>query len=301
MATFLARTLERSRARISGALGALIPGRAADPVDLEALEDALILADVGPTAAAELVAGIREASAGLGDPRTVLRDLMVEMLQSAAAGGRLSGARPRVCLLVGVNGSGKTTTAAKIAARYRAEGKRVVLGAADTFRAAAVEQLREWGDRLGVPVIAHRDGGDPAAVVFDTCEAARARDLDAAIVDTAGRLHTKGNLMQELDKIRRVAAKVIEGAPHDVLLVLDATTGQNGLRQAEQFLEHGGVTGTVLAKLDGTAKGGVALTIARQLGVPIRYVGTGESLEDLAPFDARAYVEGLLGTGEVKP
>jgi fused signal recognition particle receptor len=169
------------------------------------------------------------------------------------------------------------------------------MGAADTFRAAAVEQLKTWGDRIGVPVIAHRTGGDPAAVVFDTCEAARARGLDVALIDTAGRLHTKGNLMAEIDKVRRVAGKVVPEAPHEVLLVLDGTTGQNGLRQAEQFLEHAGVTGLVLAKLDGTARGGVALTIARQLGLPIRYIGNGEGIEDLQRFDARAYVEALIG------
>ena len=198
-------------------------------------------------------------------------------------------------LLVGVNGSGKTTTAAKLARWVQAQGQTPILGAADTFRAAAVEQLRDWGRRLDVRVIAHPHGGDPAAVAFDTCEAAVARKADVAIIDTAGRLQTHDNLMAELDKIHRVMGRVVVGAPHEVLLVLDGTTGQNGLRQAEQFLRHAGVTGLVLAKLDGTAKGGVALTIAHRLALPIRFVGTGESADDLASFDAAGYVEALIG------
>ena len=197
--------------------------------------------------------------------------------------------------MVGVNGSGKTTSTAKLGALYRSQARSVIFGAADTFRAAAVEQLEVWGERLGVPVIAHQAGGDPAAVVYDTCEAAHARDIDIAIIDTAGRLQTQDNLMAELSKIHRAAGKAIEGAPHDVLLVLDGTTGQNGLRQAENFLEHAGVTGLVLAKLDGSARGGVALAIAAELRLPILYVGTGEGIDDLTAFDAEAYVDGLLG------
>lgn len=288
-------TLRETRARIAGAVARLLPGRRLDAADLEALNDALILADVGPETSDYLVAAIRDGR-GTGTPRQQLAELMVGLLQEAMpAAEEAATATPHVVLVVGVNGSGKTTTAAKLAALHRRAGRSVILGAADTFRAAAVEQLKIWGERLGVPVVAHRAGGDPAAVAFDTCEAAVAREVDVAIVDTAGRLHTKSNLMAEIDKIRRVVAKVVAGAPHDVLLVLDGTTGQNGLRQAEEFLRHAGVTGLVIAKLDGTARGGVALTVARKLGLPIRFVGTGEGLDDLAEFDARAYVEALLG------
>jgi fused signal recognition particle receptor len=295
VASFLTRTLQRSRARLKDAVERLIPGRVGED-DLEALEEALIAADVGPETADYLVDAVRQSKARDESPRETLVRLMIDLLERVQPGEdprRAEG--PEIWLLVGVNGSGKTTTTAKLAHELGRSGRRVVLGAADTFRAAAVEQLKVWGERIGVPVIAHRTGGDPAAVVFDTCEAARARRLDVALIDTAGRLHTKGNLMAEIDKVRRVAGKVVPDAPHQVLLVLDGTTGQNGLRQAEQFLQHAGVTGLVLAKLDGTARGGVALTIARQLGLPIRYIGTGEALEDLERFDARAYVEALIG------
>lgn len=299
MASFLSRTLQRSRARLADAVGRFIPGRSLREEDLEALEEALIGADVGPETADYLVGAVRDAADRDVSPRQALAAIMVDLLdqvQPSSAGSSAEG--PQVWLLVGVNGSGKTTTTAKLAHRLGEEGRTVILGAADTFRAAAVEQLRTWGERLDVQVIAHRAGGDPAAVVFDTCEAARARGLDVAIVDTAGRLHTKGNLMSEIDKVRRVAGKVVHGAPHEVLLVLDGTTGQNGLRQAEEFLAHAGVTGLVLAKLDGTARGGIALTIARQLRLPIRYIGTGEAIEDLEPFESKAYVEALIGEVE---
>jgi fused signal recognition particle receptor len=292
------RTLGRTRDRLIAAVRGLRPGHKPDEAALEALEEALIAADVGPAAALSLVETLRSRSAGDADPRQRLRAAMLEQL---AASGVHTGivsmpaGRPMVILLVGVNGSGKTTTTAKLGALYAAHGHRVILGAADTFRAAAVEQLQIWGERLGVPVIAHRPGGDPAAVVFDTCEASCSRALDVAIIDTAGRLHTKENLMAELAKMRRAAGKVIPGAPDEVWLVLDATTGQNGLRQAEDFLEHAGVTGLILAKLDGSARGGVALSIADRLKLPIRFVGTGEGLQDLVPFDAEAYVDGLLG------
>jgi len=299
VASFLSRTLQRSRARLADAVGRFIPGRSLREEDLEALEEALIGADVGPETADYLVGAVRDAADRDVSPRQALAAIMVDLLdqvQPSSAGSSAEG--PQVWLLVGVNGSGKTTTTAKLAHRLGEEGRTVILGAADTFRAAAVEQLRTWGERLDVQVIAHRAGGDPAAVVFDTCEAARARGLDVAIVDTAGRLHTKGNLMSEIDKVRRVAGKVVHGAPHEVLLVLDGTTGQNGLRQAEEFLAHAGVTGLVLAKLDGTARGGIALTIARQLRLPIRYIGTGEAIEDLEPFESKAYVEALIGEVE---
>ena len=291
----IGRSLGRTRAKLSQALRRIVPAGRPDEETLEALEEALIAADVGPAAAMQLVAHLRDSPADEG-PRAQLRQAMLELLsaQQPAASERPS-ARPYVILLVGVNGSGKTTSTAKLAALFQQAGDSVILGAADTFRAAAVEQLKIWGDRLGVPVIAHQPGGDPAAVVYDTCDAGRSRGVDVVLIDTAGRLHTKENLMAELSKIHRAAAKVIEGAPDEVWLVLDATTGQNGLRQAEDFLEHAGVTGLILAKLDGSARGGVALSIADRLKLPIRYVGTGEAVDDLAAFDAEAYVDGLLG------
>jgi fused signal recognition particle receptor len=292
----LGRSLGRTRERLSDALRRLVPSRRVDEATLEALEEALIGADVGPATALRLVEQLRDNPDPETPAREQLRAAMLEVLSHAQGQGNGgAGRRPRVILLVGVNGSGKTTSTAKLGALLRDDGHSVLLGAADTFRAAAVEQLQIWGERLGVPVIAHQPGGDPAAVVYDTCEAGRARDVDAVIIDTAGRLQTKDNLMAELAKIHRAAGKVVEGAPDDVWLVLDATTGQNGLRQAEDFLQHAGVTGLILAKLDGSARGGIALSIADQLQLPIRYVGTGEGIGDLAPFDAAAYVDGLLG------
>jgi fused signal recognition particle receptor len=202
---------------------------------------------------------------------------------------------PAVIMLVGVNGTGKTTTAGKLAAYFRKQGKTVLLCAADTFRAAAIEQLEVWGQRTGVEMIKTKQGGDPSAVLYDALQMAKARHIDVLIVDTAGRLHTKNNLMAELDKMRRTAQKVIPGSPHEVLLVMDATTGQNGLQQARLFTESSGVTGIVLTKLDGTAKGGIVVAIARELRLPVRYVGVGEKLDDLLPFDSQAFVDSLLG------
>jgi fused signal recognition particle receptor len=205
-----------------------------------------------------------------------------------------SAGAPRVVFVVGVNGTGKTTTIGKLANRLKSGGANVVLCAADTFRAAAIEQLEVWGRRAGVDVIKQKSGADPAAVVYDGLAAAKARSADVVIVDTAGRLHTKSNLMAELDKMKRTAAKVVPGAPHEVLLVLDATTGQNGLNQAREFWSQAGVTGIVLTKLDGTAKGGIVVAIARELNLPIRFVGTGEQIDDLVPFDAQTYVNSLF-------
>jgi fused signal recognition particle receptor len=198
-------------------------------------------------------------------------------------------------MMVGVNGTGKTTTTGKLAFYFRRQGKTVLLCAADTFRAAAIEQLEVWGQRTGVEMIKTKQGGDPSAVLFDGMRAAQARATDVLIVDTAGRLHTKDNLMAELSKMRRTAQRIIPSAPHEVLLVMDATTGQNGLQQARLFTESAGVTGIVLTKLDGTAKGGIAVAIARELKVPVRYVGVGEKLEDLLPFDSKAFVDSMLG------
>jgi len=296
LAGALGRSLGQTRARLSDALRRIVPSRKPDEETLEALEEALIAADVGPTTALRLVENLRQAPIDGESPRERLRVAMLETLErSETEDSGPPDRRPHVILLVGVNGSGKTTTAAKLGARFVAQGRSIIFGAADTFRAAAVEQLQVWGERLDAPVIAHQPGGDPAAVVYDTCEAGRSRGIDVVLIDTAGRLHTKDNLMAELAKIHRAAAKVIEGAPDEVWLVLDATTGQNGLRQAEEFLHHAGVTGLILAKLDGSARGGIALSIAETLDLPIRFVGTGEGIDNLAPFDAEAYVDGLLG------
>ncbi len=271
-----------------------------DPAALAALEEGLLAADVGPATASELVAAVK-AEAGRRDaaePDVVRRVLKAEITK------RLTVAEPeaappapgstRVILMVGVNGTGKTTTTAKLAARAAASGKSVVLAAADTFRAAAVEQLEVWATRLGVPLVKHKAGSDPAAVVHDACAVALSRKADLLFVDTAGRLHTKHNLMEELAKIRRIAARSIPGAPHEVLLVLDAITGMNGIAQAREFTKAAGVTGLVLTKMDGTAKGGVILAIVRELGLPVRYVGVGETAEDLLDFDAAAFAGALV-------
>src|ERR1700751_4388505 len=224
----------------------------------------------------------------------MLRAEIKAILDAYATPPRVVEAPPEVILLVGVNGTGKTTTSGKLAAYLRSQGKTVLLCAADTFRAAAIEQLEVWSQRSGVELIKSKQGGDPSAVLFDSLNAAKARDIDFLIVDTAGRLHTKNNLMAELDKMRRTTQRIIPDAPHEVLLVMDATTGQNGLQQARLFTESAGVTGIVLTKLDGTAKGGIAVAIARELTLPVRYVGIGEKIDDLLPFDSDAFVDSLL-------
>jgi fused signal recognition particle receptor len=265
---------------------------------LETLEEALIAADIGTETAATLVSGVaararRYRPEDLPKLRVLLKE-EIDALLATAPTERVAEGRPEVVFVVGVNGTGKTTTAAKLAARDVAAGRRVILAAADTFRAAAIEQLQVWGDRLGVPVIKHAEGSDPAAVVHDAISAARARQADVLYVDTAGRLHTKFNLMEELAKMRRVAGREVPGAPHRSLLVLDATTGGNGLAQAKKFVESAGVTGVVLTKLDGTAKGGVVLAILKELGIPVVAVGVGEGKDDLVPFDARDFAAALL-------
>lgn len=264
----------------------------------EELEELLILADVGVNTTGKLIERVKKRVAeerikeGSG-ARRALQAEMVSILKIAPPElpGNLSS--PRVILVVGVNGGGKTTSIAKLAYRFKSEGKRVLLAAADTFRAAAIDQLRYLGERVGVDVIAHQPGADPGAVVFDALAAARSRQVPVVIIDTAGRLHTKFNLMEELKKIKRVAAKLDPTAPHEVLLVLDATTGQNGLAQAKHFTEAVGVTGIFLAKLDSTAKGGIVLAICDELGIPVQFIGVGEKLEDMAPFDAESFVEAL--------
>lgn len=271
---------------------------------LEDLEEVLIQADVGPAVSAELVARIRKSTAkdraitGVADLKEVLAGAIQSLEGGAGPGAEAAGpvvlTRPHVVFLVGVNGGGKTTTAAKLAARMRRDGRRGLLAAADTFRAAAIDQLEVWSERIGVDLIRHQDGSDPSAVVFDAMNAAKARDVDFVIVDTAGRLHTKTPLMKELEKIYRIAGREVEGAPHESLLVIDANTGQNGVTQAREFLKVGRITGLVMTKLDGTAKGGVAIGVSRSLGIPLRYVGVGEGVDDLVEFSLRDYVEGLL-------
>ena len=272
------------------------PERRTTQVDAEtagALEELLITADVGVAAADRIVSAVQARVRHGESLRELVKDELLTILEGTGAASPRSGA-PTVVLVVGVNGTGKTTTVAKLAHLYKSQGEHPLVCAADTFRAAAVEQLEIWAGRAGVDVIRAREGADPASVVFDAMAAGKARGRSPIIVDTAGRLHTRANLMQELEKIRRIAAREVEGAPHEVLLVLDATVGQNGLTQAREFMATAGVTGIVLAKLDGTAKGGVAVAIAHDLRLPIRYVGVGEGIADLVPFSSREYVDGLF-------
>ena len=264
----------------------------------EELEESLILSDMGMETTLEAVETLRERvkERKLKDPEDVkacLREILVEMLEVGDLSLDLSG-KPAVILMIGVNGVGKTTTIGKLAHLLRSQGSRVLLAAGDTFRAAAADQLAIWAERAQVEIVRHEEGSDPAAVVFDAMNAARARRVDVVLVDTAGRLHNKQNLMNELSKIRRVVDREGQESSKEVLLVLDATTGQNGLIQAKQFGESAGITGIVLTKLDGTAKGGVVLAIAKELGVPVKYVGLGEGMEDLQPFDPVAFAEALV-------
>ena len=293
--------LSRTTQHIVGRFGEMVrradaPSRRSRPVDVEtvhALEELLISADVGVAATGRIVAAVK-ARAATGRS---LRDLVKQEVRDVlAAVDRpiLVAQPPRVTLIVGVNGTGKTTTVGKLAKLLKGVGRKPLVCAADTFRAAAVEQLEVWATRAGVDLVRARSGADPAAVVFDAIASAKAKGSDPILVDTAGRLHTKVNLMNELDKIRRVAAREIPGAPHEVLLVIDATVGQNGLAQAREFMEVAGVNGIVLTKLDGTAKGGIAVAIAHDLNLPIRYVGVGEGIDDLVPFSADEYIDGLF-------
>jgi fused signal recognition particle receptor len=267
---------------------------------LDDLEATLIGADLGSATTHQVLEKLREKAdrkqiGNVEELKRLLKDELLAILNSANTPPveRAEGV-PEVVLVVGVNGTGKTTSIGKLAQTLRADGKTVLLCAADTFRAAAIEQLEVWGHRTGTEVIRTKAGGDPAAVLFDALQAANARHIDCVIVDTAGRLHTKTNLMQELEKMRRTAQRIIPGAPHEVLLVIDATTGQNGLQQAKLFTDAAAVTGVVLTKLDGTAKGGVVIAIARELGLPVRYVGVGEKAADLLPFDPKQFVDSLF-------
>jgi fused signal recognition particle receptor len=266
------------------------------PIDvdtIEALEEALISADVGVAATDRIVSAVRERRTRGDSLRTLVKDEILAILKAADAPAP-NGRSPHVVLIVGVNGTGKTTTVGKLARLIKDSGRAPVICAADTFRAAAVEQLQVWATRASVDFIRAQQGADPAAVVYDAIAAGKARHRDVILVDTAGRLHTRVNLMAELDKIRRVAAREVEGAPHEVLLVLDATVGQNGLSQAREFTNVAGVNGIVLTKLDGTAKGGIAVAIAHDLKLPIRYVGVGEAIDDLVPFSPEEYVDALF-------
>jgi len=275
-------------------------GKEIDRNTLDDLEATLISADLGTSTTQEVLKKLRDKAdrKQIKDVEELKRLLKEELLAILAAANARPvnkvDAGPEVILVVGVNGTGKTTTIGKLSQVFRSQGKNVLLCAADTFRAAAIEQLEIWGQRTGTEVIKTKAGGDPAAVLFDALQAAVARKVDYVVVDTAGRLHTKTSLMAELDKMRRTAQRIVAGSPHEVLLVMDATTGQNGLQQARLFTESAGVTGIVLTKLDGTAKGGVVVAISRELGLPVRYVGVGEKAGDLLPFDPKEFVDSLF-------
>ncbi len=293
--------LARTRAGLTEGLASLVLGKKRiDDELLEDIETRLLLADVGMETTQEIIADLtrRVSRKELKDPEALLEALyehMVRLLEPVAQPLVIDpGRKPHVILVVGINGAGKTTTIGKLGQRYAQAGHKVMLAAGDTFRAAAVEQLQAWGARTGVPVIAQGQGADSAGVVFDALQTARARGADVLIADTAGRLHTQGGLMEEVKKVKRVLAKLDPEAPHEVLLVLDASIGQNALNQAVQFNEALGVTGLVITKLDGTAKGGIVFAITRRLGLPIRFIGVGEKAEDLRPFAAREFVDALL-------
>jgi fused signal recognition particle receptor len=290
--------LAKTRKNIADKLGTLILGQKIDETFLDELEEALIASDVGVETAAFVLKDLTERfkRQELSTPDQVrqrLKHLLFEILSSETSKFVVT-ASPSVVLVIGVNGTGKTTTIGKLARRLQSQGKQVMLAAGDTFRAAASEQLSIWGERAGIPVIKHQEGADPSAVVFDAVTAAKARAVDVLIVDTAGRLHTKSNLMDELKKVKRIVSRELPGAPHETLLVLDGNTGQNALVQARMFHEAIGVTGIVLTKLDGTSKGGIVFAINKELGIPVKFVGIGEAIEDLREFEPREFVDALL-------
>src|SRR3982750_264890 len=292
--------VEKTRSGLVDRLEDVLSGKKEiDAELLDELEYTLITADLGVRTVGEIIDRIharidRKMTSDANEIRNLIREHLQEVLQASETPIRLVAQPPAVIMVVGVNGAGKTTTIGKLAQRFLGEGRKVLLCAADTFRAAAIEQLEVWAQRAGVEMIRQKAGADPSAVVFDALQAAKARGVDYVIVDTAGRLHTKENLMAELEKMRRTATRVVPGAPHEVLLVLDGTTGQNGLEQARKFTESSGVTGIVLTKPAGTAKGGGVVAITRELGLPIRYVGVGEKVTDLLPFDPETFIDSLF-------
>jgi len=286
--------LSKTRQALGQKIAQVITGKKVDAATLEELEGALLSADVGVSATEEIISTLKKASPD-SDFREVLKREIVRLLSCSDSLRHTPNTLPWVILVVGVNGTGKTTTIAKLAKRYKDEGKKVLIAAGDTYRAAAVEQLGVWARRAGVDLIESRMGQDPAAVAYDAVAGARSRGAEVLIIDTAGRLHTKSNLMEELVKVKRVVAKHDPGFPQEVLLVLDATTGQNAISQAKLFTEAVGVTGIALTKLDGTARGGIVIAIAKELGIPVKYIGVGEKLDDLADFDPVAFAEALLG------
>jgi fused signal recognition particle receptor len=301
------KAVSATRENIASRIEDVVKGRKQiDETTLEELEEALIGADIGVQTTLEIIEDVRrqvsrQTLKDVDELKRVIKERLQEILDRAERARGVASeasvredARPYVLMVVGVNGTGKTTTIGKLANRIKADGYDVLICAADTFRAAASDQLAIWAERAGVPLIQQKQGTDPAAVLFDSLKAAKARNADVLIVDTAGRLHTKANLMAELEKMKRVASREVEGAPHETLLVVDAVTGQNGLTQAREFLKAANVTGLVLTKLDGTAKGGIAVAIAKELNLPIRYCGIGEKADDLVVFDPKAYVDGLF-------
>jgi fused signal recognition particle receptor len=281
---------------------AMVPDLPINQAAIDGLEEGLLGADVGAELTTRLIGQIERRVRGenirdMNRLTQVLREETRALIpQRQAATIDVASAKPFVVLVVGVNGTGKTTTIAKLASRWQSEGKSVMIGAADTFRAAAIEQIQTWADRLGIPVIKHKPGSDPGAVAHDSVSAAKARGIDVLLIDTAGRLHNKSHLMQELAKVRRVIEKELPGAPHETLLVIDGTTGQNGVSQAAAFLEAAKITGMIVTKLDGTAKGGVILSIMRQFDIPVKFIGVGEAADDLIPFDPEEYVETLFAS-----
>jgi fused signal recognition particle receptor len=292
--------IQKTRSGLVDRLEDVLSGKKEIDADLlDEIEYTLITADLGVRTVQDILERIRQRvdrrlTGDAGEIRNLIREQLLEILRASEAPLRVVSTPPAVVMFVGVNGAGKTTTIGKLAHRFLGEGRRVLLCAADTFRAAAIEQLEVWAQRANVDLIRQKTGADPSAVVFDALQAAKARGVDYVIIDTAGRLHTKENLMAELEKMRRTCQRVVPGAPHEVWLVLDATTGQNGLEQARKFTESAGVTGIVLTKLDGTAKGGVVVAIARELNLPIRFVGVGEKIDDLLPFEPERFVESLF-------
>jgi fused signal recognition particle receptor len=288
--------LKKSRNLLSDGLTRIMRGGGDRARILEEIDELLVGSDIGVRTAAHIVEQVEASGASLSEEsvRKAIREEIVGILSPKEPPPVDTSTRPHVIMVVGVNGTGKTTTIAKLARRFTRDGKKVLLAASDTFRAAAIEQLEIWAGRVGADIVKHKPGADAASVAYDAVSAAVARDVDTVIIDTAGRLQTKKNLMDEVEKIGRVTAKLVEGSPHEVLLVLDATTGQNAVSQAKAFSEACGVTGLVVAKLDGTAKGGIVVAIAKEFGIPILYIGTGESAEDLEPFDAEVFANALL-------